>query len=273
MAKLTHFSELRMLPQEDPWFQVYELLGGIFAIFEPYHFQEVISYLILGNEKALLLDTGMGIGDMRALVRRLTDLPLTVVNSHSHFDHTGGNWQFDAVHLFDLPEAVQLLTTGFTLPEEDENLTPEAYQYPGELWFNPAALKVRPCRIIPIREGHVFDLGGRTLRVIHTPGHSDDSIMLADDQNRLLFTGDTVYPAPLYAHLSQSNLDTYTETIRELADPFASYTLICSHNNPIWEGTALADIENAFREVQRKKQNAPGCGVQQYSFGDFSIIA
>lgn len=273
MAKLTHFSELQPLPLKDPWFQIYALPGGIFAIFEPYHFQEVISYLILGSEKALLLDTGMGIGDIRALVLRLTDLPLTVVNSHSHFDHTGGNWQFDAVHLFDLPESVRLLTSGFTLPEDDENLSPKAYQYPGELWFDPACLKVRPCRVLPIREGHVFDLGGRTLRTIYTPGHSDDSIMLADDQNRLLFTGDTVYPAPLYAHLSQSNLETYAATIRNLAEQFTAYTLFCSHNNPMWEGTVLPDIENAFREVRQKKQDDPDLGVCSYLFGDFSIIA
>ena len=103
MAKLTRFSDLtplspiltesgELLSPEDKWFKVYKLPCDIFAIFEPYHFQEVISYLILGCEKALLLDTGMGLGgNIRLLVEQLTKLPITVVNTHSHFDHTGGN--------------------------------------------------------------------------------------------------------------------------------------------------------------------------------------
>jgi glyoxylase-like metal-dependent hydrolase (beta-lactamase superfamily II) len=55
--------------------------------------------LVLGREKALLFDTMTGLGDLKAQVRELTDLPLTVVNSHGHFDHVGGNWQFECVYL------------------------------------------------------------------------------------------------------------------------------------------------------------------------------
>lgn len=294
MAKLTHFSELTpistvvtkngssLLP-EDKWFKVYKLPYDIFAIFEPYHFQEVISYLIIGSEKALLLDTGMGIGgNIKKVVESLTKLPLVVVNTHSHFDHTGGDYLFDSVYLLDVPECITQLSQGYTLPADDENLSLEAYSYPDELWFDPAKIEVRPCNVIPVSEGHIFDLGNRKLRVIATPGHSDDGLMLADDSNKVLFTGDTVYPAPLYAHLSQSNLETYRDTVYALAAQFSDYTLMCSHNNPVWEGSALGEIAEAFDKVIADKQAANNSGdlsqpvsaePKQYQFGDFSIIA
>lgn len=300
MAKLTRFSDLtplspiltesgELLSPEDKWFKVYKLPCDIFAIFEPYHFQEVISYLILGCEKALLLDTGMGLGgNIRLLVEQLTKLPITVVNTHSHFDHTGGNYLFDSVYLLDVSEFAELLTRGYSLPADDENLTAEAYTYPGDLWFDAADIKVKPCNVIPVSSGHIFDLGGRSLRVIATPGHSDDGLMLTDDENKLLFTGDTVYPAPLYAHLSQSNLLTYRDTVYELSKKFSDYTLLCSHNNPIWEGLALSEIAKAFDIVIERKAMAEKAKLnvsdsnssdkavqnpQRYEFGDFSIIA
>ena len=76
------------------WFWVRHLPGNVYSLFEPYQDQGVISYLILGEESALLWDTGMGIFDIRKCVEQLTDLPVTVLNSHDHFDHTGGNHLF-----------------------------------------------------------------------------------------------------------------------------------------------------------------------------------
>ena len=76
---------------------------GVLAIYEPRHFEEVISYLILGDKKAVLLDTGLGIGDMKRLVCELTNLAVVVLNSHTHFDHLGDNHQFDTMYAMDTP--------------------------------------------------------------------------------------------------------------------------------------------------------------------------
>ncbi len=83
----------RILPTE-PWFEVYKIAPGVFAIYEPHQAEEVISYLIVGNKQALLFDTGMGIGDIRKITTKLTSRPVVVLNSHTHNDHVGGNWQF-----------------------------------------------------------------------------------------------------------------------------------------------------------------------------------
>ena len=83
----------RVLPDET-WFEVYKVAQATFAIYEPHQYEETVSYLIVGSKQALLFDTGMGIGNIKAVVARLTSRPVVVLNSHTHNDHVGGNWQF-----------------------------------------------------------------------------------------------------------------------------------------------------------------------------------
>ncbi len=91
------FSSLKEIRTSSDWFKVYQVDQDVFAIAEPYNFQEVISYLILGDEKALLFDTGMGMQSIKSVVRELTSLPVIVMNSHTHYDHIGGNYEFDTI--------------------------------------------------------------------------------------------------------------------------------------------------------------------------------
>lgn len=72
-----------------PWFEVYEPVPGVYAIYEPHQAEETISYLIVGDKQALLFDTGMGISDIKKTVRELTTRPIVVLNSHTHNDHVG----------------------------------------------------------------------------------------------------------------------------------------------------------------------------------------
>src|SRR6202158_1114948 len=76
----------RVLPNE-PWFEVYKVAPQVFAIYEPHQSEETIGYLVVGTKQALLFDTGMGIADIRAVVRRLTSRPIVVPTSHTHDAH------------------------------------------------------------------------------------------------------------------------------------------------------------------------------------------
>ena len=222
----------------------------------------------------MLFDSGMGIGNMRALVESLTDKPITLVCSHGHFDHVGGAWQFDGAHKLCTPDSVAEAAEGFSLPEDDENRSLAAFSIVGTLWFDPKTFRVKPYKVIPAEEGEVFDLGGRRLRVVASPGHSDDGMMLADDENRLLFTGDTVYPGPLYAHLSgEHGAEVYRRTLEKLAPEFGSYTLLCSHNSPVMEGAALAEMAEAFSAVERGDVSGyEYMRHRRYDFDGFSIV-
>jgi glyoxylase-like metal-dependent hydrolase (beta-lactamase superfamily II) len=92
------YKSLERIASSDPWFEVYRVAPRTFAIYEPHQSEETISYLIVGDTRALLFDTGLGIGDLRRVTSALTQLPIVVVNSHTHNDHVGDNWQFDTVY-------------------------------------------------------------------------------------------------------------------------------------------------------------------------------
>src|ERR1700680_2075784 len=95
------YSKWERVSIADPWFEVYKIRPGVFAIYEPHQLEEVISYLIIGGDKVLLFDTGMGISNIQAVVAGLTKLPVSVVNSHTHNDHVGDNWRFNEVYGLD----------------------------------------------------------------------------------------------------------------------------------------------------------------------------
>src|SRR5580704_5498609 len=95
------YSTLKRIPLNDAWFEVYDVAPGVFAIYEPHQSEETIGYLITGSKQALLFDTGMGIGDLKKITTQLTKLPIVVMNSHTHQDHVGGNWQFQTIFAID----------------------------------------------------------------------------------------------------------------------------------------------------------------------------
>jgi hydroxyacylglutathione hydrolase len=132
----------------------------------------VYCYLIIGEEKALLFDTAYGIGNLRAFVEGITDKPVMVVNSHGHFDHTGGNPWWPEVWAG--PGAEESMKVAFS-PEMQEDFNKKPYP---------------DYTVHTVREGHIFDLGGRQLEVIEIPAHHESSIALLDCSNRALYSGD-----------------------------------------------------------------------------------
>jgi hypothetical protein len=95
------YKTLERVTVSDPWFEVYKAAKGVYAIYEPHQSEETIGYLILGDNRALLFDTGMGISDLKKITAELTKVPIVVLNSHTHDDHVGGNWQFETVYGMD----------------------------------------------------------------------------------------------------------------------------------------------------------------------------
>jgi len=220
----------------------------------------VISYLILGDERAVLLDTGMGIGDIRAEAERLTDLPVTVVNSHSHYDHVGDNHRFDKVRAFDDDGEVAQIERGRTRTECERFLQPDSYPdlRPGfdpyldlPPGFGPTTYEIRPSPLMRrLRHLETIQLGGRTLTVHHTPGHSPGSICLLDSRDRLLFTGDTFYPGRLYAHFDDSDFDLYVQSVEYLVGLLDQVIHLCpAHNEAHVPTETLLRVRDAFDRI------------------------
>jgi glyoxylase-like metal-dependent hydrolase (beta-lactamase superfamily II) len=256
------------------WFEVYEIRPGIHAIYEPGQFEEIISYLVVGTEKALLFDTGLGIGDMRAVVAELTELEPIVVNSHTHYDHVGSNHQFEVIYG---------TATEYTAANAKGHGHEDVAEFVGEGWiwkptpegFDRERYESKPFSIAKtIEEGETIDLGGRTLEVLLTPGHAPDALCLLDRENRLLFVGDTFYPGPLYSHLPGSDFTLYRETAARLAGlRDAVDSVLPAHNEPLVTSESLLHMRDGFDAIASgKAEFVLTDGNREYSFGEISIL-
>ncbi len=274
MLPRSQWSEFRRRDSDIEWFEVYEVRDGVFAIYEPGQFEEVISFLVLGEEKALLFDTGLGIAPIRPVVERLTGLPVTVLNSHSHYDHVGGNHEFDEIASLGLPytgSRAQGLANAdvgeFVQGDWLWKKTPEE--------FDRDTYEISPWTSTQmVSDGDVIDLGGRQLEIIWTPGHAPDAVCLLDRENRLLFTGDTFYLAPLYLHLEGSDVAAYKTSVDRLAllRPELDF-LITAHNVPVADADYLLHLRDAIKTIAAGTGTyAETDGAHEYSFAGFSII-
>lgn len=136
---------------------------------------ESTGYVVVGGKKALIIDTMNGYEDVKAVARRITDLPLMVINTHGHCDHIGGNIYFEETYLHPLDREVaeqHMKLPGFVQLLVEKNLSMPPFR--------------------DIQGGDRIDLGGLTVEVIHLPGHTPGSILLLLKEDRVLFTGDAI---------------------------------------------------------------------------------
>jgi glyoxylase-like metal-dependent hydrolase (beta-lactamase superfamily II) len=268
------YKKLQRVHVSDPWFEVYKVAPAVFAIYEPHQFEEVISYLIVGNERALLFDTGMGISDIKKVTAELTPLPIVVLNSHTHDDHVGGNWEFQSIYGMDTP-FTRANSRGSRADAQAE-LAPG--QICGELpkGFDAKSYATRPWKITKyVHDGEWIDLGGRSLEVLATPGHTPDAISLFDRGNALLFTGDTYYPAPIWLFRPETDLAAYDASIKRLARLEPQIKLVLgAHNIPIASPSVLPQLVEAFETVRVGKiQPTPAeQGMVLYNVGEISFL-
>jgi glyoxylase-like metal-dependent hydrolase (beta-lactamase superfamily II) len=247
------YKTLERVVESDPWFEVYKVSPGVFAIYEPHQAEETISYLIVGHKQAVLFDTGMGISDIRRVTTRLTSRPVVVLNSHTHDDHVGDNWRFPFVYGMDT-DFTRANANG-SREDAQAEITPD--QLCGDLpkGFNPKAYATKPWKISHfIHDGFKVNLGGRTLEVISTPGHTPDAVSLIDRENGLLFTGDTYYPAPIWLFRPETDFDAYVVSVKRLASLAPQVKLVLgAHNIPVASPEVLPKLVTAIEAVRSGK--------------------
>ena len=202
------------------WFRVWEDRPGIWVIEEPLHSEVVKSYLILGSARAVLIDSGMGVGDIRSIVESITTLPIVLLQSHAHNDHIGSSWKFADVSIHSseandlaVGQSAERLKNWFA-PREMSGPLPasfvaKGYAIPGK---SPTSL---------IEDGDLVELGGVTLEVLHCPGHSRGLLAFLDRANRNLYSTDVIYLRELYLLNPDSSVTDYVLTLNRLS-AFAS---------------------------------------------------
>ena len=170
-----------------------------------------IIYLVKGEKSAAVIDTGSGFGNLKKVIETLTDLPYVVLNTHGHLDHVGGNHEFGKAYLsekdFKMADT-EKLRSGWKKYVEKTKKEPGFYgteyiiegREPGDF------------QMLPLSEHQIFDLGGRSLEVLFTPGHTPGSVVFLDRKNKFLFAGDSVVSTPILI------FDTYSSTVKEYAE-------------------------------------------------------
>lgn len=218
-----------------PYYTVTKLDPQVYRLYSD---EGVHCDLFVGEEKALLWDTGYGFGDLYGAVRKITDRPLILVNSHAHMDHSSGNFQFkESVYLH---EKDWDLYKRKTTPDERKRYVENAAHTP-DFQHDTGFLNILPENfneekyingknenLIPVKEGDCFDLGGIHLTVVETPGHTQGSISLIYEEKKWLYAGDAMNNF-MFLFLEESTpLSVYIRTLKK-AKALNMDQLIISH--------------------------------------------
>jgi glyoxylase-like metal-dependent hydrolase (beta-lactamase superfamily II) len=218
------------------WFAREQVGDGIWRLWEPFvdPFVRCNIWFVRGRDRALLVDTGLGVASLHEAARDLFEHPTVAVATHYHFDHTGSLHEFSdrLAHRAAVPYLATAGAIGGALRRDAfsiasiESYVDAGYDIPENLLdalpaadFDPDAYTVLSCpptRVLD--DGDVVDLGNRKFEVLHLPGHSPDSMGLWEAASGTLFSGDAVYDGPLLDGDSDSDADAYVATMERLRE-------------------------------------------------------
>jgi len=226
----------------------------------------VFSSLIVGSEKALLIDTGYGIGDYRAYVETLTDKPLIVANTHGHIDHASGNCQFDEVWMNPKDYALA-----------DWHTSLETRRNSKDIGDYVDRLVDGPYKRLPLEEGVVFDLGDRTVTAYNCAGHTKGSMSFLDSKSRYLFTGDNITRRVLLlSGITSTTLEEFRQTLLHTKKLSFDH-IVAAHvpylMQPEWIDKVLDIVENfdprkGIVPPRNFALKMPGSLPTEYTVGD-----
>lgn len=242
----------------DEWYDVSRITDKSYSILEA---DDYGMFLIEGEDRAVLVDAGAGVGDLRGLVTDLVDTPITLVVTHTHWDHIGAASQFDDVLVspLELPPdgriRIDSLSDEFVhRPTQFTNRWVDAgNELPGDL--APDEHTIDPADADPLPADGLIDLGDRSLEVIEFSGHAPGHVGLLDPATDTLYGGDVIhFDHNLYIMFEDCDLEAYVDSmarLKELRDDGAFDVLATSHNEPI-SGDDLGIVDellDGLREI------------------------
>lgn len=231
----------------------------------------VMMYLVVGKEKAMLIDTGYGFADVREIINKLTGLPLIVVNSHGHIDHSGGNFYFDEpVHIHKADADVYKKHNSPEFHRIGERVLKQVQH----IFFWKKIITKHPeendekrinyDNFHFVNEGDHFNLGGLTAEIIEIPGHTAGSIAVYVPEKRIVFASDGANSNPWLFLPESQPLSKYVESLHKLENLDFDY-IITGHSSRLFPKAILRswlnvaenpDIENA--KISKESPFTPG---------------
>jgi glyoxylase-like metal-dependent hydrolase (beta-lactamase superfamily II) len=251
----------------DDYFTLQEVAPRTFAIGEPRYYQQNFSYLIIGDDRALLFDAGPGIRDIRQVAEALTDKPIVFLPSHFHYDHVGNEVTFEEIAVVDLPYIRERADGNrLTLTRSEHLGYLEGFAAPTwevDHWW-------------PV--GTDIDLGNRSLMLLYTPGHTTDSISLWDQSSGMVFSGDYLYPAELYAFVPNSSMTDYLATSESLLATLSpNVVFFGAHRSgppgaPRQPYSDLVDLNRSLRSIRDETTAGEGTYPQAFYVNERMVI-
>ena len=249
------------------WLTIEKIDAQTFAISEYKHWEETYCYLLCGEERALLIDTGLGVSNIKKIVDSLTKLPIVVATTHVHWDHIGGHQYFNNIAVHELE--AKWLSDKFPIPLQivKNNLTKFCCDFPPEFDIDSYCIfQGVPERIL--NDGDWLDLGNREIQVIHTPGHSPGHCCFYEPERNYLFSGDLIYKGCLYAFYPTNDPLLFYESIKRV-QKYKIAKILPGHHQLNIPVSIIDEIESRFSQIERLGKLKQGNGV--FKFNNFQI--
>lgn len=178
-------------------------------------------YLAVGDKKAALLDTGVGIGDLKRTVNQITDKPLTVILTHGHLDHIGGVQQFKDSCIYLNPNDIEIIA-------ENSNLE-KRLNYAQEVCADLTIEDIIPVytgKYLPMKDNQIFDLGGLHIQMVSVPGHTQGMMCPLLIEERTIIFGDACGVAVMLMDEHSSTISQYLNSLYNLQTYEDKYDIV-----------------------------------------------
>lgn len=249
------------------WFTTEKIDENTYVISEYKHWEETHVYLLISKSEGLLIDSGMGIGNILNEVRKITDLNISVVATHAHWDHIGGHGLFDSFFVHMSEE--KWLNGAFPLPLNyiKSLVVEKPNDIPAEFDISHYEIfQGTPTRILD--DGDIINIGNRKLEVIHTPGHSPGHMCFYERERGYLFTGDLIYKGKMTAFFPTSDPIQYKNSVDKIALIPAERIFPAHHSLDI-STNIIKKVQQAFKRIE-KNGFLMHCG-KTFDFDGFQI--
>ncbi len=249
------------------WFTVEKIDEETFAISEYEHWEETHCYLLCGEKQAILIDTGIGVANIKEVVDYLTELPIMVVTTHIHWDHIGGHKYFDNIAVYE--KEADWLSGNFPIPIQavKKNLMYKPCKFPNNFSIDDYEIfQGIPQRILHNED--CLDLGNRQVEVIHTPGHSPGHCCFYERDRKYLYSGDLIYSGCLDAFYPTTDPKSFFQSIQKV-QLLDIKRILPAHYKLLMPVDIIDRIEKAFNTLFNEGKLKQGNGI--FSFGDFQI--
>lgn len=248
------------------WFTIDKIDDDTYIISEYRHWEETHCYLLNGSERSLLIDTGLGICNISEIIGKLTQKPITAIATHIHWDHIGGHKYYPDFYAHEAE--LRWLNGGFPQPLEmikkyviDRCDLPDGYDVNLYELFQGTPTKV-------LHGGEHIDLGERSIKVLHTPGHSPGHMCFWEKEKGYLYTGDLVYRGTLIAWFPSTDPVAYLQSLETIAELPAKRIFPAHHSLDI-QPEIIIRMRDAFRNLKINGQLHHGSGT--FDYGDWSV--